>query len=263
MNTPANNSIPFFSVITVVFNDLAGFRRTEASVRGQKERSFEWIVVDGASKDGTVEYLRTLDLPYLNWASERDRGIYDAMNKGTARSLGRYVIYMNGGDEFKDPDCLSDTRRCLEEANFPELLYAGGNWRFANGHLRYRPPRKIESGIRHCLPAMHQATFYRRDFLDVPPYELRYPVSADYYVSARCFARGAKAAYLERSICIFEVGGNSSKLDRLNKSLLECWHIQQTVLKLNIFSRLMSAMRRIVAHRRYVVFQRMYASKAE
>ena len=238
---------PFFSLITVVFNDAAGLRRTEQSVRAQTDRDFEWIVVDGGSKDGAVEFLQTLDLPYLSWTSERDKGIFDAMNKGTARARGQYVVYLNGGDAFSDAQCLADVRRSLEQAGNPELCYGGANWLFADGHRQYRAPRPFARAIRHGLPGMHQATFYRREFLDVPPYDLKYPVSADYYISARCYARGARACYVDRALADFGVGGTSMK--KAAASLREAYDIQRDVLRLSWPERALSATRRYGAHR--------------
>ncbi len=86
-----------FSVITVTRNNLVGLRRTHESLRIQSCGDYEWIVVDGASDDGTADYLKKTG---ANWVSEPDRGIYDAMNKGIARAQGRWLIFMNAGDEF-------------------------------------------------------------------------------------------------------------------------------------------------------------------
>ena len=238
---------PFFSLVTVTFNDCAGLRRTEESVRAQTERDFEWVVVDGGSKDDTVDFLKSLDFPFLAWKSERDKGIYDGMNKGTARSVGRYVIYVNGGDAFADAQCLAEARKAIEAAGQPELCYGGCDYLFANGRRKYRPSRKLESAIYHGLPGMHQATFYRRDFLDVPPYDLKYPVSADYYISARCFVRGARACYVNRAIAAFTVGGTSMK--KAGDSIREALEIQRDVLKMSWASRTSSAVRRYAAHR--------------
>lgn len=239
--------MPFFSIISVVFNDLDGLRRTEASVRAQTASDLEWIVVDGASSDGTSPYLQSLDLPFLTWSSESDRGIYDAMNKGTARATGKYIVYLNAGDAFTDQGCLTMIRQTLENAGNPDLCYAGANYRFVAGHSRYRPPRPVDPAIWHGLPGVHQATFYRREFLEVPPYDLQYTVSSDYYVSARCYLRGARACYLDRAVTEFMVGGTSTK--HANRSLLECWRLQRDVLKMGLIPRLLSGLRRFVAHR--------------
>jgi putative colanic acid biosynthesis glycosyltransferase len=169
------------------------------------------------------------------------------MNKGTARARGKYVVYLNGGDAFSDAECLADVRRALEQAGWPELCYGGGNWAFADGHRKYRAPRSMARAIRHGLPGLHQATFYRREFLDVPPYDLNYPVSADYFVSARCFVRGARACYVHRALADFGVGGNSMK--KAAASRREAWDIQRDVLKLSWPERALSASRRYAASR--------------
>ncbi len=238
---------PFFSVITVVFNDRAGIERTHRSVASQSCRDFEWVIVDGASKDGTADYISNITDPLPRWISERDKGIYDAMNKGTALATGRYVVYMNGGDCFADADCLRDVRMTLEAAGNPDLCYAGCHYRFEDGSVRNRPPRPLESSIRHGIPAVHQASFFRREGLDTPPYDLRYRVSSDYYISARYFLKGATACYLKRPVAEFGVGGNSMK--HAQASLVECWNLQRDVLHLSLPARCWSAARRYLAHR--------------
>ena len=240
MKTP-----PFFTIISVVFNDRPGIERTHKSVASHTCRDFEWLIVDGASRDQTVEYIRGIQEPALRWVSERDKGIYDAMNKGTAMAVGDYVVYLNGGDYFASPDVLATVKELLLSSGKPELCYAGCNYRFEDGSTHYRGPKRLETYIRHGVPAMHQATFYRREFLEVPPYDLKYPVSADYSISATCYMKGATACYLDRSIADFGVGGNS--MQKSNKSLLETWAIQRDILKLGLLPRCWSAGRRYVA----------------
>lgn len=234
--------MPLFSIISITLNDLPGLKRTELSVLEQTEQDFEWVVVDGASTDGTVEFLRGNSLPYLRWTSERDRGIYDAMNRGTALAKGRYVVYLNGGDAFADANCLAAVRQALTDADWPELCYGGVNWRFADGALRYRAPRPLERAIWHGLPGMHQATFYRLNFIEQPPYDLSYMVSSDYYISARCFQRGGRACYVDRALANFGVGGSSMK--KCDVSLRECWRLQRDVLGVGWCGRIRSAARR-------------------
>ena len=251
--------VPFFSVITVVFNDVNGLRLTEASVQLQTERDFEWLIVDGGSTDGTLAHLRTLDFPRLTWKSERDKGIYDAMNKGARMAKGKYLIYMNAGDSFTDENCLEDVRATITTGGLPELCYAGCNYLFDNGTLRYRAPRPFEKAVRYGMPAMHQSTFYKRDFLEDIPYDLKYPVSADYYISARFYVRGARACYLDRAVSNFGVGGNSTK--KINAVLIESWQIQRDVLKINLLERIIGALRRFVIHRILLVLHYFIYSK--
>lgn len=88
---------PLFSIITAVFNDHAGLRRTASSLEGQTQRDFQWIIVDGGSTDGTVDFLRH-HAGDAQWISEPDDGIADAWNKGIRLSGGRYIVILNAGD---------------------------------------------------------------------------------------------------------------------------------------------------------------------
>src|SRR6187549_1783498 len=97
MNRPA----PVISVITITWNDLEGLTLATESVRAQKYENIEHVIVDGGSDDGTGEWLLNYSPPYeSSWVSEPDRGIFDAMNKGVAKSHGDVVVFMNAGDAF-------------------------------------------------------------------------------------------------------------------------------------------------------------------
>lgn len=100
------------SIITVAFRNLAGIVKTHASLAHLAQAdviSFEWIVVDGGSNDGTREYLENLNGIYnLRFVSEPDNGIYDAMNKGIEMAQGKFALFLNSGDIFiRMPQILS------------------------------------------------------------------------------------------------------------------------------------------------------------
>src|SRR6476620_10717666 len=94
------------TVVTICYNNIAGLESTAHSLAQQEFRAFEWIVIDGASRDGTVEYLQSMQRD-CTWISESDRGIYDAMRKGLAIASGDYVLFLNAGDELVDSVSLS------------------------------------------------------------------------------------------------------------------------------------------------------------
>ena len=93
---------PVLSVITVVYNNVNDIERTMLSVLNQTYRHIEYIIVDGHSKDGTLETIKRYENRLARLISEKDSGIYDAMNKGLAAATGDYVLFMNSGDEFYD-----------------------------------------------------------------------------------------------------------------------------------------------------------------
>lgn len=100
------------SIITVTLNNLAGLKRTRESIIGQTWHDFEWIVVDGGSQDGSVDFLRSLEIKPTWWVSERDSGVYNAMNKGVLHANGQYVIFMNAGDIFHSERTLEQIFNC-------------------------------------------------------------------------------------------------------------------------------------------------------
>ena len=102
------------SIITINYNDAEGLRKTLASVASQTYTDIEHIIVDGASTDGSVDVIReyeTINLSSTNpirivWVSEKDKGIYDAMNKGVAKASGEYLLFLNGGDALASPTAI-------------------------------------------------------------------------------------------------------------------------------------------------------------
>src|SRR5215217_1386671 len=91
---------PVLSVITVVYNNVKDIERTMLSVLGQTYKAIEYIVIDGQSTDGTLQVVEKYKSSLAKIISEKDKGIYDAMNKGISLATGNYIIFMNSGDEF-------------------------------------------------------------------------------------------------------------------------------------------------------------------
>lgn len=112
-----------FSIITVVFNGETLLPGTIESVRRQTYPHIEYIIVDGASKDGTLEIIRKAaeTMPNLKWISERDKGLYDAMNKGLRMATGDFVWFMNGGDHLHAADTVEKVAACVAETT--DVLY--------------------------------------------------------------------------------------------------------------------------------------------
>lgn len=238
-------NMPKFSVVTVTRNDRRGLVITANSILDQQNGDFEWIVIDGGSGDGTVEYLKKLSISNLKWTSEKDDGIYDAMNKGMRFSLGQYIIFLNAGDIFPDARTLADVELELSLLGDPDILFGGMNFAFGNGYLVYRQPRRIERSIWHGLPANHQATYYRRGVLEGLLYDTQYRVCGDYYIVARLFKKGIRAGYTNRVLVRFAVGGESYR----NRARLffEPWRIQRDVLGIGVALRLISFSRRLIS----------------
>lgn len=114
------------TIITINRNNANGLRQTIKSVFGQSHTNFEYIVIDGASTDGSVDVITEYAEKFgnrINWVSEKDSGIYNAMNKGIRMASGEYVQFLNSGDCLASPDVTERMLKALETSGFPAILY--------------------------------------------------------------------------------------------------------------------------------------------
>lgn len=206
---------PLFSLVTVTRDNLAGLRATAESVARQRFHDFEWIVIDGASKDGTVDFLEQSSASLSFWSSEPDSGIYDAMNKGLERARGRYTIFLNAGDRLAAPDVLDHLAQAVFESA-PDFLYGDALEDHA-GRAVLKPARSHERLARGMF-THHQAMAYRTEALKALHYDLRYAVSADYDLTCRFLRVAPRALYVPRPLCVFEAGGVSQRRTALARA---------------------------------------------
>lgn len=128
----------FFSIITVNLNNAPGLEQTMLSVLNQTCRDYEHIIIDGASTDGSQDVVKSGAVQYdgrLVWKSEKDSGIYNAMNKGLAMATGEYVQILNSGDVLAGPDVLQTVFDRLQVLQYPSILYGNMIKRFPDGRL--------------------------------------------------------------------------------------------------------------------------------
>lgn len=180
-------AMPKVSVITVVRNDRTGLAKTIASVKAQLYPNLEFIVIDGASTDGTVELIRQNQDGIDYWVSEPDAGLYDAMNKGKAAASGSLALFVNAGDTFVTSDALV---RLLSPLPSPNIVLCG-NVRVSHGSKRWQmPPR---AGDQPFLPAgyvpHHQTVLYPRAHFETEHYDLTFRVMGDVDFTCRAIRR--------------------------------------------------------------------------
>ena len=186
-----------FTVVTITYNAEAVLKRTLQSVLLQTYGGVEHLIIDGASKDGTLrmaeDYKRLSDQSELGHKviikSEPDKGIYDAMNKGLTQASGDYIVFMNAGDCFPQDDTLEQVvHRCrLMESpsdELPAVLYGltdivDGEGKFLY-HRRLQPPAHLSwRSFRQGMLVCHQAFYARTDIAKNLQYDTRYRFSAD------------------------------------------------------------------------------------
>jgi glycosyltransferase involved in cell wall biosynthesis len=167
--------MPLISIITVVRNDAERLRHTLCGLAPFKGVRTENIVVDGASTDHTLEVIKSLPEIVDRYISEPDKGIYDAMNKGTALARGDYLLFLNAGDEL-----LTDLESLVSTVSgAPVMVYGKVNMYAADGSFLYLKGKRLKSINQFLkgMPLCHQGILYRRDCMMA--YDLRYPVYAD------------------------------------------------------------------------------------
>ena len=112
------------SIITINRNNAQGLKKTMQSVVSQTSKDLEYIVVDGASTDESVEVIKHFaEQRDIRWVSERDKGIYNAMNKGIGMAQGEYVMILNSGDYLASPQVVDEMGKALKANNYPDILY--------------------------------------------------------------------------------------------------------------------------------------------
>lgn len=174
---------PKFSIITVTYNaaDVIGY--TLESVLSQTYGSYECLLIDGGSGDGTVEKAKASGVRFAHIVSERDNGIYDAMNKGIALATGDYLCFLNAGDAFYAPDTLQRIVDAIAgEKELPHVLY--GETAEVNDAREFVRMRRLKApddltwrSFKAGMLVCHQAFYARRDI--APMYDLGYRLSSD------------------------------------------------------------------------------------
>jgi len=216
---------PTLSVITIVHNNVRDIERTMLSVIGQTYARIEYIVVDGLSNDGTLGVIHKYRDRISNLISEKDEGIYDAMNKGLAAATGDYVIFMNSGDEFYDKATVSKVFATAPDAD----IYYGETEMINDelvslGRRRHKAPDQFTwRSFKLGMSVSHQAIYIRH--ILTQPYDRRYQLSADIDWIIRAAKKANKIVRVDGYVAKYLVGGMSKTKQR--QSLAERFDIMK------------------------------------
>lgn len=207
------------SVITVCYNAGEVIGRTVQSILSQDYDSIEYILVDGASKDGTLKILnqyseKAKEHPNIEWKqiSEPDLGIYDAMNKGVKLSTGEWIIFMNAGDCFVKEKTLSEMfsdKHQGYDGIYGDTIRIKGSKRL---YVEGKDLNNIKTDIP--LPFCHQSVFVRRACLIEHPFNLKYKQAGDYNLFCELYLSGCRFAHIKTPVSLYLMGGISEKNNR-------------------------------------------------
>lgn len=203
------------SIITINRNNAEGLRKTMESVFAQTYKGLEYIIVDGASIDGSVAAIRASALQaeglQLKWTSEPDSGIYDAMNRGVRKSQGEYVLMLNSGDFLVDEHVIE---RVIPELDGTDIVQGNVITTRAGKEAINRGYGKSELTFIDVMHGhfLHQASFCRRDLFEQYGYfDESYRINGDTVFYAKCLGFGdATFKYVDQNIAYFDTTGISA-----------------------------------------------------
>lgn len=222
-----------FSIITIVYNDISHIKKTVDSVVNQDYKQIEYILIDGYSTDGTREMITkyitscaqiTLTnikegLYYLEaihndqstltfkFLSERDKGIYDAMNKGIALATQKWTNFMNCGDQFYDSKILE--KIAIEDVEQFDVIYGNTQIIDNNSRITLSIPSK---NIKYRIPFCHQSSFVKTHILKDIPFDTSYKICADNDLFIKLYRANYKFKQLDFLISTYSLNGLSSSL---------------------------------------------------
>ncbi|MDD3877990.1 MAG: glycosyltransferase family 2 protein [Bacteroidales bacterium] len=186
---------PLVSIITVVFNSEKYLEGTIQSIVSQQADNVEYIIVDGASTDGTKDII-TNNLTHIHqWISEPDKGLYDAMNKGLKMAKGEYVWFINSGDKLFSDTTIKELTSIVDKEDHPDVIY--GETIIIDEQDKYIGPRRLKTpeqltwkSLIDGLVVCHQSFVVKRSI--APQYNLKYKIAADYDWVLSCLKYSGK-----------------------------------------------------------------------
>lgn len=191
---------PLFTIITVTFNAESTISPTLRSIESQTFTDFQYLVVDGLSRDTTLDVVNNAGIKNTDIISEKDSGLYDAMNKGIHNAKGQYLIFLNAGDSLHAPDTLQKIADTIKINGYPDITYGqtiivnSEREKIANRHLT-APENLTFSSFKNGMLVCHQAFIAKRDIAE--DYDLQYRYSADYDWCIRCLKKSRKNVYID------------------------------------------------------------------
>ncbi len=202
------------SIITVCYNAEKELQTTIESVRNQTYKNIDYVIVDGASKDGTLDVIKQNSDVVSRWVSEKDGGLYYAMNKGLDLACGDYVLFLNAGDMFFEDTTLEKMLACSATA---QDIYYGDTMILSQageplGRRRLALPKRLsEKSFRWGMTVCHQSILIRKDLCSY--YDTNYRITADYDWVLSAIERADKEKICNTGLFVskFLQGGISSK----------------------------------------------------
>tara|TARA_B100000795_G_scaffold66780_1_gene45780 strand:- start:8388 stop:9194 length:807 start_codon:yes stop_codon:yes gene_type:complete len=198
---------PLISVITVVFNRKNDLYETLQNIISQNHHSYEIIVIDGGSTDGTLDIINKYQDHISYWVSEPDKGIYDAMNKGIAAASGEWLNFMNAGDSYASNEIFNNIfYKNNHNANYDLVI---GNTDINYGNFTRNQPVGDLINIWKGAQFIHQSVFIKRSFQLSNLYNITNKISGDFEFFYNSYKSNANIIFTPYVVSIFRAHGVS------------------------------------------------------
>lgn len=206
---------PLISIVTVCFNAEKEIEKTIRSVINQTYRNIEYIIIDGASKDWTVNLVNKYRQNIATFISEPDSGIYDAMNKGIMKANGQWINFMNAGDTFASDDVLQNLFSCKDSYTLDQsdVIYGDCICCISIGE-KYNSVKMPFWENTSLVPGKgfsHQSVFVKTSLAKQFPFNLKYKICADFDMMYNLYTHGYNFSYKKIAISKYEVESGFSK----------------------------------------------------
>lgn len=244
---------PLLSVITVVFNNANYISEAIDSVLNTNRKDVQYVIIDGASTDGTVDIIKSYGDKVSKFVSEPDEGLYDAMNKGVGLSDGEYIAFINADDYYVDGELGKVIKELYEKK--PDVLYADLDYIDNERTVKrcWRPGLFRAENLSDLWIPPHPTTFMTRElFTSAGGFNLSYRLAADYDLMLRVLSMSKKVHYLDTVLVKMRLGGETNiswsniyeqnlEIARSYKSIFRRYPLLQFLLK--VLNRLVQMIR--------------------
>lgn len=201
----------FISIVTVCLNSEKSILKTINSINSQIFKNFEYIIIDGKSSDRTLELIKkNIKIPY-KIISEKDNGIYQAMNKGIELSKGKYFMTLNS-DDWLYKNSLQNIYNFIKKNNYPDAIY--GNALFYKNEKKYSHVKANIKKIKKKMSLLHPSTVIKCDIMKKEKFNENLKISSDYELILRLLKKNYKFLYLDKVITFISMGGASANLEQ-------------------------------------------------
>lgn len=215
------------SIITITYNAEQYLERTIQSIMNQSDQNFEYLIIDGKSKDGTLQIAEKYKNRVNQLICEPDKGLYDAMNKGLKNASGDFVWFMNAGDEINDSQAVEKIYKAIN--NKIDVLYGdtyfvdnAGNIQGLRSEITpHRLPKDLKwQDMKLGMLVCHQAFITRKS---IAPLYMENNLSADVDWEIACLKNAKEVRYLDFVVAKYLIGGISNK--QLKRSLIDRYEV--------------------------------------